>query len=672
MLTEALTLAEAGWHIFPCRPGRKEPLTPNGAKAATTDVGQVLDWWLETPDANIGLVPGLSGCVVVDIDCKGGIDGMDALIGADMDLADAVVLEQVPVIHTPSGGRHAYLRFDRAAEFTMSNGRLAGVDLRAAGGYVVAPGSVVGGKTYTGSLPSPDALATPFPQSLLPYLTRKEKSAGIEIDKLEPADGATLARAVDWLRGAPNAIESGDWLLKLPKGARVSGTGRDNLAHHMCNALLDIGLCTEQAMPLLEAWDQQNDPPLEWDTLEVKWTSAVRSRQNPVGCSAEATGGMSAAEVFKHLLVPEEQREAVAAAEAAEGMSKFDRLSWSGGAVAGDIPEPRWLVDNFIPEVGVGCLSAREKTGKSFMALDLALHVATGKGEWGGMATKAGPVVYLAFEHAIGIRRRTAMWAQHYGAEVPSTFTVVDMHMEGMFDPDLPAWLAAKKPALIIVDTMTKAVQDDMLDGKAATAFCRNLDMLSNALQTTILCVAHRSKSKTDETSIFGSVMFQANFDFIHFLDHDDYGNTIWNAAKGKETVGSPTATFKPVVVDMGPEWGDNKGRVFEHVPNATIKPTLSPHMKKMAAPFVLENVASAIPAAVERLDPGHSMTHEQLAYVLLQGEGHEPPASKGDNPGWTSAVSRRAKMLADMAANPPPAVAPYLTPEGVWMRKRE
>jgi len=50
------------------RPG-KHPRTRNGFKDATADAGQIDAWWLESPNANIGVATGTeSGVVVLDVD----------------------------------------------------------------------------------------------------------------------------------------------------------------------------------------------------------------------------------------------------------------------------------------------------------------------------------------------------------------------------------------------------------------------------------------------------------------------------------------------------------------------------------------------------------------------------------------------------------------------------
>jgi Bifunctional DNA primase/polymerase, N-terminal len=69
LMGRALRLAELGWQVFPLRPGDKRPLPgfTNWEKRATTDPGQIIQWWTEAP-YNIGIATGTSGPLVIDCD----------------------------------------------------------------------------------------------------------------------------------------------------------------------------------------------------------------------------------------------------------------------------------------------------------------------------------------------------------------------------------------------------------------------------------------------------------------------------------------------------------------------------------------------------------------------------------------------------------------------------
>jgi hypothetical protein len=139
-LEQALAYIELGWAVFPVAPNAKRPLTPNGFKDATKSVFAAKRWWEKYPDANIGIASGMvSRLAVVDIDVKNGAKGRESI---------EKVKGMTPTLmaKTPSGGWHLYYLLEKPLK--SRNGLLPGVDLKADGGYVVAPGSKIDDTPY--------------------------------------------------------------------------------------------------------------------------------------------------------------------------------------------------------------------------------------------------------------------------------------------------------------------------------------------------------------------------------------------------------------------------------------------------------------------------------------------------------------------------------------------
>lgn len=135
---DAVRLAEKGFHVFPCKPGEKEPATPHGHKAASNDPEKVRRLFAGPSDYNIGLVPGRSGHVVVDVDSEEGESELRRLWGEIPDT----------VSWTTGKGRH---RLYRTPVPLRSRNRVASdLDVKAEGGYVVVPPSIhPNGRRYT-------------------------------------------------------------------------------------------------------------------------------------------------------------------------------------------------------------------------------------------------------------------------------------------------------------------------------------------------------------------------------------------------------------------------------------------------------------------------------------------------------------------------------------------
>ena len=143
MIELALHYAARGWPIFPLYPGTKIPLAgSHGCKDATLDPARIETWWTAYPDANVAIATGTpSGLLVIDIDPRKTPEWLANV--------QSLALPRTFTIRTCSGGWHLYFMLPADSPITIGADLLPGVDWRGTGGYVVAPGSVVNGSTYS-------------------------------------------------------------------------------------------------------------------------------------------------------------------------------------------------------------------------------------------------------------------------------------------------------------------------------------------------------------------------------------------------------------------------------------------------------------------------------------------------------------------------------------------
>jgi hypothetical protein len=144
--TAAHEYADRGWPVFCCRPGGKAPDTPHGFKDATLGHGQIQRWWRDRPDRNVAVATGTShdaaSVDVLDVDVHPDGSGYPAFNALQ---AAGLVTGYLRVVGTPSGGLHVY--FPGSGQPSGSVPAVH-VDFKAAGGYVLAPPSVVDGRPY--------------------------------------------------------------------------------------------------------------------------------------------------------------------------------------------------------------------------------------------------------------------------------------------------------------------------------------------------------------------------------------------------------------------------------------------------------------------------------------------------------------------------------------------
>jgi putative DNA primase/helicase len=135
-LSAAVHYAQQGWPVFPCDT-QKRPLTQHGYQNATTDTDQVRAWWVDNPDAAIGIATGrISGLLVVDVDSykPGGSDAWAELVREHADTPETFT------VTTGQGGTQLYYRMPDIPLRSRVNFR-TNVDIRADGGYIIAPPS---------------------------------------------------------------------------------------------------------------------------------------------------------------------------------------------------------------------------------------------------------------------------------------------------------------------------------------------------------------------------------------------------------------------------------------------------------------------------------------------------------------------------------------------------
>jgi len=211
LLEAALTYAARGWYIFPCVPGGKTPLTPHGFKDACIDSRTIVMWWTKWPNANVAI-------------STGEVSGLDVL---DVDRIDAPSFNTYQV-ETPRG-RHYY--FQTTGQSSMV-GIQPGIDVRAKGGYIIAPPS-------PGYVAGPDRPLAPWPESL---------------------------RSTNVIQGQ--------------FGPGVEEGGRDNALYRYCCWAVSKGWSTAEVSQHAIAQNETYRPPLPAATVFQKVSQAEKHRTN--------------------------------------------------------------------------------------------------------------------------------------------------------------------------------------------------------------------------------------------------------------------------------------------------------------------------------------------------------------------------------------------------------
>lgn len=178
----------------------------------------------------------------------------------------------------------------------------------------------------------------------------------------------------------------------------------------------------------------------------------------------------------------------------------------------------KWLVKQLIPADACGMLFGASGTFKSFIALDLALHISHDL-RWCGKRTDGGGVVYVAAEGGAGIYRRVRAWHQHHKLSEPDNFHVCvtplllaeEEHVSSLREAinGLPV-----KPSLVVVDTLSQTFTGDENSSTDIAAYLRLLNThLRAAFSCTVLVIHHTGHSASERPR--GSSAITANLDFL-------------------------------------------------------------------------------------------------------------------------------------------------------------
>lgn len=161
-----------------------------------------------------------------------------------------------------------------------------------------------------------------------------------------------------------------------------------------------------------------------------------------------------------------------------------------------NLEPPSWLVDGIITEAGLSVLWGRSGAMKSFVALDIALCIASGL-EWHGKPVKHGLALYIAAEGAHGLGRRVIGWRKTRGKDLPTPNFKLVPHTIAMTGDDLDILVGLllkmrEKPALIVIDTLARTFgagdenkQSDM------NAYVSAADKLREATGAHVMIIHH-------------------------------------------------------------------------------------------------------------------------------------------------------------------------------------
>lgn len=547
--------ASMGWPVVPvfeavgghcscgradCRSPGKHPRVRKGVLEATTDRARIAQWWHDWPDASIGVAMGqASGLWALDMDPR---NGGEATLAEVMDRIGG--LPDTALQLTGGGGLHYLFQLPPDADIKGAANKLGpGLDVKGSGGFIlVEPSSHISGHHYAWE-GSSDPLEGHAVLRCQPLEHMIQTSAA---QSLAPAVGdvALPAAKVAEIRSALTCIPADDREMWLQIGMALHSTHAGQQA---------FGLWCEwaQSSPKYDAADQRR----VWDsmkrdhggvTLSSLFGHALARGWTEAGGSW--TGSMPVRPT--HEIAPRTGFEFIPAAD----------------LIANPQP-PEWVITDIIEASTLGVIYGDSDAYKSFIALDMGLHIAAGR-DWYGRRVRQGAVFYIAGEGHRGIGRRVAAWCQWHrvSGEIPfyasrTSAELTSYHSAEAVSDAVAAMAEAADtpPGLVIIDTL--AANFGAADENSAKDMGLFLTLVQRLLRErfdcTVLVVHHVGHA--DKKRERGSYALRGNVDTRLLVERTDDLASLLTCEKSKDAERFAPLALRLQLVPLG--FNDAEGR---------------------------------------------------------------------------------------------------------------
>lgn len=574
-LLDALDAAERD-PVFRLAVNAKVPLKDShGHLDATQDAKQINAWWADGKPYNYGIA--LRNKVVFDVDVRDGRKGAEWLQLQEM-------LGTLPPTRThksASGGTHLIYTLPPGHQFsntTLENG----VDIKTDGGFIVGPGSTIDGGAYAVIDDREEAELPAYWLDKLPRKHERHEQAHVPLEGIDPDQAQRLAeqylnaidpqqfgmyvivcRVREFGVDEPTAVELIERIVNGEKqGGWPEGYVERTAEHVYRYAQNPQGI----ANPQTEFTDRSAFAPQTIDLQALaqwkisQWRAAAKDLAAYRERDADGYERLRQAMRQANSIQPDDMDRlcTIAGAHAKTRTKRLYALHFDEIAVP---TRPSYLVRSLIDDGGTSVLVADPNAGKSFLALDLNLHIAADR-PWFGKKVAQGLAVYLAAEGKISFNKRVAAWRQHHKAEntgLPFALVPCTINL-GAKGHDAEALMQLVQQVedhhkrlcrVLTVDTLNKAFGGgDESSSADMAAYNANIRRLSDELGAHVLSVHHYGKDKTKGGR--GHSSLRADVDTEIRLDVEESGERIVRFDKQRDGEAGLAFRFRLPAIPIG------------------------------------------------------------------------------------------------------------------------
>lgn len=225
-----------------------------------------------------------------------------------------------------------------------------------------------------------------------------------------------------------------------------------------------------------------------------------------------------------------------------------------------ELTEIKWVVDDYIEADSLAQVFGDPGGGKSFVAIDLACCVATGK-PWHGHDVKQGSVFYIAGEGHNGLARRLKAWQIGNGTTLANVPLYKSHRAAQLYDATEAAVVAESIkqlsaeanciPSMIVIDTLARNHGGDENSTQDMNAFIQHLDVyLRQPWKCCVMVVHHSGVADKDRSR--GSTALKGALDAEYKCQLDSGTKTIaFESKKMKDAEMPSPKNFQITQVDL-------------------------------------------------------------------------------------------------------------------------
>lgn len=557
-MNAALFAAKQGWKVVPAKvwknsDGKKSvDFYVKWGTGSTDDFDVVRDWWVQWPDAVVGILTKANDLLVIDLDCHGGGQDGEAEWLRIVGEHGGGEIPQTFTVRTPTGGLHLYFT-NTDQRLKNSASKLAdGVDVRGAGG--MAGGIIFYGARFDGEyVVEDDSPAAPLPEWLHDLLLVTVPTKGRTRDAWalpNPDRKFTVEQAQKFTYdyGLNRLAEAGQGERNnaLNNAAICLGHfGPDFWANDVAlNKLREVGRSIGLEPNEIEATIQSGYYDAEWLATLV----------TPEQAKDDELQRRLTEERLRRLVKKTIDQEEFAARTSIEDMLITNEA-------LDDMPGVEYLIQGFLYRSSVALLYGRRNVGKTFVGLDMALSIATGLPwakdidgwlvgdgqDMAGFDTRKGKVLWIAGEGVRGIQGRVRAWELERGFTRPvADFVMVGGSLELASEAraeELAAIVKRDGYDLVVVDTLAR--NSAGLEENSASdmkTFYANVDTIKNANEgTCVLIVHHQGKGESKESR--GSTVIEDAPESVFALSGDAQ-TMFFETTKQRDVAKAPRLVF--------------------------------------------------------------------------------------------------------------------------------